>query len=79
MQTFIIAAVASLTAITPAAAAPKGDPAPVAAPAPTPVATPSATTRYCYKTEITGSRLVTRVCKTREDWKAQGVIVPARL
>ncbi|MEG3125709.1 hypothetical protein [Sphingomonas sp. GB1N7] len=29
-------------------------------------------TRYCIKETITGSRLPTRVCNTREDWLAQG-------
>ncbi|KQM81865.1 hypothetical protein ASE67_16850 [Sphingomonas sp. Leaf23] len=29
--------------------------------------------RYCFKTETTGSRILTRVCKTRSDWEARGV------
>lgn len=28
--------------------------------------------RYCIKETLTGSRLPTRVCNTREDWLAQG-------
>ncbi len=36
-------------------------------------------TLYCYDMESTGSRITTRSCRTRSDWKAVGVTVPARL
>ena len=42
-------------------------------------AVPSKTTRYCAVAQITGSRLLTRVCKTRDAWKHMGVIVPQNL
>lgn len=76
MKTIAAAVIASLFAVAPATAAPKA--APTTEPSPTASATPirNANTRYCYKTEITGSRLLTRVCKTRADWKSEGVIVP---
>lgn len=35
--------------------------------------------RYCFRTERTGSRLLTRVCKTRSDWEAMGVNLDAAL
>lgn len=35
--------------------------------------------RYCFRTETTGSRLQTRVCKTRADWEAAGVDLDAAL
>ena len=83
MKTIATAVIASLFAIAPAHAAPKT--APNAEPSPTPVSTNmpaparNANTRYCYDTEITGSRLLTRVCKTRDAWKHMGVIVPQNL
>jgi hypothetical protein len=30
-------------------------------------------TRYCFKTEITGSRLPRRQCQTRKDWLRDGI------
>jgi hypothetical protein len=81
MKTIAAAVIASLFAIAPATAAPKA--APTAEPSPAasvaPASLRNANTRYCYKTEITGSRLITKVCKTRADWKDQGIIVPADL
>ncbi len=29
--------------------------------------------RYCFKTETTGSRILTKQCKTRGEWEARGV------
>ncbi len=29
--------------------------------------------RYCFRTETTGSRILTKMCKTRSDWEARGV------
>jgi len=29
--------------------------------------------RYCFRTETTGSRILTKVCKTRGEWEARGV------
>lgn len=29
--------------------------------------------RYCFRTETTGSRILTPVCKTRGEWEARGV------
>lgn len=34
-------------------------------------------TRYCYLTEQTGTRITKKVCQTREEWRSEGVIVPA--
>jgi|GEM_PF-3145296 len=35
--------------------------------------TASPNARYCFRTETTGSRLQTKVCKTRSEWEARGV------
>lgn len=78
MKTIVTAAVASLIAILPAAAAPKAPPAPAPSASPD-LDRPAAATRYCYDTEITGSRLAKRVCHTRADWKDRGVTVPEGL
>ncbi len=81
MKTIATAVVATLFAVAPAYAAPKAAPSaeasPVASDLPAPART--AKTRYCYKTEQTGSRILSRVCKTRDDWKQVGVIVPENL
>ncbi len=29
--------------------------------------------RYCFRTETTGSRILTKICKTRGEWEARGV------
>ncbi len=29
--------------------------------------------RYCFRTETTGSRILTEMCKTRSEWEARGV------
>ncbi|KQM62351.1 MULTISPECIES: hypothetical protein [unclassified Sphingomonas] len=29
--------------------------------------------RYCFRTETTGSRILTKLCKTRGEWEARGV------
>ncbi len=29
--------------------------------------------RYCFRTETTGSRIQTKMCKTRGEWEARGV------
>lgn len=29
--------------------------------------------RYCFRTETTGSRILTKMCKTRGEWEARGV------
>ncbi len=29
--------------------------------------------RYCFRTETTGSRIQTNICKTRGEWEARGV------
>ncbi len=81
MKTIAAAVIASLFAVVPATAAPKTAPTAEPSPAASTASAPfrNASTRYCYKTEITGSRLITKVCKTRADWKDQGVIVPADL
>lgn len=81
MKTIATAVVATLFAVAPAHAAPKAAPtaeaSPVASEGPVPVR--NAKTRYCYKTEQTGSRILSRVCKTRDAWKQVGVIVPENL
>jgi len=33
--------------------------------------------RYCIVGESTGSRLPVKICKTRKEWKADGVDIPA--
>lgn len=81
MKTIATAVIASLFAIAPAHAAPKSapnaEPSPAATDMPAPIH--NGKTRYCYNTEITGSRLLSRVCKTRDAWKNMGVIVPENL
>ena len=82
MKTIAAAVIASLFAVAPAVAAPKAAPNAEPSPAATnEMAAPvrNANTRYCYNTEATGSRIISRVCKTRAAWKDVGVIVPANL
>ena len=93
MKTMFTAAIlASLFAIAPAAQAEPGveKPADVAATAasttsdsaPVATATPkkrAKNTLYCYDMESTGSRIATRSCRTRADWKLVGVNVPSNL
>lgn len=80
MKTIAAAVIASLFAVSPAIAAPKAMPNAEPSPASSESAVPpvrNAATRYCYNTEMTGSHIVSRVCKTRDAWKELGVIVPA--
>ena len=35
--------------------------------------------RYCFVSEVTGSRIPVKVCKTRKEWEAEGVDIPAGL
>ncbi|MEH3103583.1 MAG: hypothetical protein PGN12_06720 [Sphingomonas phyllosphaerae] len=81
MKTIATAVIASLFAVAPAHAAPKPVPTTEPATAANDQSVPvrNASTRYCYKTEQTGSRLTSRVCKTRDEWKQVGVIVPEKL
>lgn len=83
MKTIATAVIASLFAIAPAHAAPKSapnaEPTPAATASDLPTPARNADTRDCYKTEVTGSRLLSRVCKTRDAWKHMGVIVPQNL
>ncbi|KQN94244.1 hypothetical protein ASE95_05205 [Sphingomonas sp. Leaf231] len=80
MKTIAAAIVASLFAVAPATAAPKTAPSPASTDRAVQLQAPTnAATRYCYKTEMTGSRILSKVCKTRADWKNVGVIVPAGL
>lgn len=69
-------AAASMIAILPAHAEPTAAPAPAATEAADKL---PAAKRYCYKTEATGTRISKRVCRTRDEWKAEGVTVPANL
>ena len=39
--------------------------------------TPGPKTRYCFNSEVTGSRLPEKICKTKAEWKAEGVEVSA--
>lgn len=82
------ATLTTLFAVAPAAhAAPA--PAPVAQPdvtqagdiasAARPARVRGPATRYCYEMETTGSLIVTRSCRTREQWRDVGVIIPANL
>lgn len=60
-----IAAACTVIAVTPASAAPD--------PAKSPAKAPEAKSqRYCVKTEVTGSRLARRTCKTRDAWLREG-------
>jgi len=34
--------------------------------------------RYCFVDEITGSRIPAKICRTKEQWEALGVEVPAQ-
>lgn len=65
--TFVAAAVA------PAAAAPDPDAATRAGKQEAPRTTSNKDTRYCIVDRITGSILERKVCKTRDQWLAQGV------
>jgi hypothetical protein len=86
MNITIVAAFASLILVAPAQAEPTS-PAPAANATDAVVATPTqdtapvhnAKTRYCYKTEATGTRIINRTCHTRAEWKELGVTVPATL
>jgi hypothetical protein len=64
-------AAALIAAASPDAAA---APAPQASPA-APAAKPA---RVCIVDTATGSRIPMKVCKTRTEWKAQGVDLPQR-
>lgn len=78
----ITAALSSLIAIAPAGAEPTvAKPAAEAQVEKTDAmpAKRSAKTLYCYELESTGSRITKRSCRTRTDWKAVGVNVPANL
>ena len=33
--------------------------------------------RYCVISDVTGSRIPVKICKTRKEWKADGVEIPA--
>lgn len=35
--------------------------------------------RYCFVSDVTGSRIPVKVCKTREEWEAEGVEIPSSL
>lgn len=76
-----IAATAVFAVSAPAFAAEKPAPTPTpAASESTPFATVgSPNKRYCYMAESTGTRIPTKICKTRGEWKDEGVIVPANL
>ncbi len=39
----------------------------------------SANARYCFRSEVTGSRIPRTMCKTRTDWEATGVDLDAAL
>jgi predicted secreted protein len=58
-----------------AASAPAADRAPADAPSAAPTTRPQ---RYCITDTITGSRVPRKVCQTREQWRDQGVELPAR-
>ena len=76
MKAFLIASAALLAGATtvPALAAPRtAEPPAATAPAtdmPSHVAKP---TRYCVVETLVGSRIPTKVCKTRDEWLDQGV------
>jgi hypothetical protein len=35
-------------------------------------------TRYCFKQNVTGSRLPQKLCKTKAQWKSEGVEFPTK-
>lgn len=41
-------------------------------------AKPKTTKKYCIVDTITGSRVSKKVCKTREEWEAEGVDITAQ-
>jgi hypothetical protein len=69
---FAAAALAGLALSTAATAADAKDPVAAADPAPAIAATPKAEPKYCVVDTLTGSRVPTKVCKTRSEWKKQG-------
>lgn len=71
----ILIAIAAASLAVPAAA--QNDPAPRAPTITAPAqggggATKAKPTRYCVKSDITGSRIQRRACRTRSDWLLQG-------
>lgn len=85
MKLNLIAAAVAFTTLAAAPALAADRPAPAPTPAatsevsPQAMVTPLPNKRYCYFAESTGTRIATKVCKTRADWKEQGIIVPANL
>ncbi|MGE5723171.1 MAG: hypothetical protein ACM3YM_12005 [Sphingomonadales bacterium] len=39
---------------------------------------PAKETLYCFNSEVTGSRIMVRECKTRKQWESLGVEVPVK-
>lgn len=76
MFKYMIAAVAALGVLVagPALASGKVKPDPNAAPKEQQASTPNAATRYCYKVPATtGTILDRKICKTLDQWRAEGV------
>ena len=77
VRSFIATAAALTLAGTATAAEPKP---PIPAAAPTTNAGEAAATdskRYCIVETLTGSRVPSKVCKTKRQWRAQGVELPS--
>ena len=75
MKYFVFASVALFgvaQTVGVAAADPKDARSPDATASPTAEKTQPAAPRYCVVETVTGSRIPTKVCKTRDEWKADG-------
>lgn len=82
MKLTAIAFAAAFLVSAPALAADRPAPAPTPAASDAgaqPLVSPLPNKRYCYLSESTGSHITSKICKTRADWKEQGIIVPAHL
>lgn len=74
----IIVAAAALAGIGTANAEPKPPVASVAAPAAAGQSAQADNQRYCFREAMTGTRIERTVCKTKSEWSAMGVKLPAR-
>ncbi len=73
MSKFLLLSLASLVFASPVvaetnAAGTKG----AVNPSPTPTAVPQREQRFCVVSQITGSRIAHKECKTRSEWLAEG-------
>lgn len=79
-SSFALTAAAALVAVTAPAYANAADEGNVIATSPGssgPTAAKGREKRYCLVSDFTGSRIPVKVCKTRKQWEAEGVEIPA--